>query len=954
MHANGCVGGTATPLLCERSTEGSIDGCSDLPNYSGGKIVGQTSVELAALVRPPLAGSCCGSSDKVVAAHDIWQKVVNDNARLPGCWDATVAGALDAAEKADWALCAYLAACCFADGGGADGRGASALATPDSRSHDHIWLDAVCPIVVDVPRGRERLCVQVEDGRPPQWVPTDELTGALSSTGTVGVRGRGKCKLARGTQGSAEQFKVGTVMQPMRFKRLVLRDDELLQLRQFSGGDFGWEADQAIKPSFLDRNYPLAHIPGVWFHVLAYPLAGDVTKALLRPALGAWKSTQRSALLGLGETLVSRCAKAGQWNLVETLLEAGVPCPDLLQEFGSVCGSVEAVQSQWKREVTAALASRSASGRPPSLVELAAWDTEYRPSPLSRILAALKANGQRVSLGGGSGRVPLIVAAAEAGRWDVVTQLLEEPEEEIVFAASLLKSPSVAGAPASVVQMAEDRAQEEESKRARARTLREYFSRLLAGEVVTGSMAPSTYSLKSGVLRHASRGIQVLNAALYLGDGSAAGASNELAFVSVSGSELTKAAEMISDAAATILPLDLSGRYVTQKEKELSEALGDQTSWLAISCPRSYMSKAENSLTIPANSIPSPYVQQRTPVRVRVVTPCCGDALPGVPIYIDDKWAGVTGSDGTVEVRLLTGSFTLTAPRHSYAQETIRVDGPWQNDLSVCLETSGELFLFLQDMTVDDAVKDGVMLCSNRSSIPEDSSRFIGSATLPGCMGQMLRVRSGSRCSDVLKKIKVCPADGRAFKPIEDLTWFDDFENECQLSMLSSGTPLRLGDLLGAQAQPQAHFAATTQNVPLSCGASKSSGSRPSTASLSRQTSSLLSRPPSAASAVSALSKTYSTRLPPSLAGSDRRRMRDSCCGASDSRSSFDATPRKAAPSVRGTAERRPHMSCGAQMACRAPVRSASGNALRPRSASSGVRWRQSHPLSLSDHARCF
>ncbi|CAJ1445168.1 unnamed protein product, partial [Effrenium voratum] len=57
-----------------------------------------------------------------------------------------------------------------------------------------------------------------------------------------------------------------------------------------------------------------SHVPGTWYHVLSYPLFGDVTKALVRPARW-WGPDQREAAAKyserIGETLLSQIAKTG-------------------------------------------------------------------------------------------------------------------------------------------------------------------------------------------------------------------------------------------------------------------------------------------------------------------------------------------------------------------------------------------------------------------------------------------------------------------------------------------------------------------------------------------------------------------------------------------------------------------------------------------------------------------
>ncbi|CAK0871791.1 unnamed protein product, partial [Prorocentrum cordatum] len=150
-----------------------------------------------------------------------------------------------------------------------------------------------------------------------EWVSTDELLSTVcGSDGQVWVQGRGRATLAKGPRGHAEHFVEGEALELSqlqwrrpKLRRLLLRDEERLGLRGFVSG-YGparrWDA-------FVTRQVELAPVHGRWHHVLAYPLGGDFTKALLRPSERGWTAAQREAAAGalryLGETLASQCAK---------------------------------------------------------------------------------------------------------------------------------------------------------------------------------------------------------------------------------------------------------------------------------------------------------------------------------------------------------------------------------------------------------------------------------------------------------------------------------------------------------------------------------------------------------------------------------------------------------------------------------------------------------------------
>eukprot|EP00927_Polykrikos_kofoidii_P040197 TRINITY_DN34403_c0_g1_i1.p1 TRINITY_DN34403_c0_g1~~TRINITY_DN34403_c0_g1_i1.p1 ORF type:complete len:891 (+),score=140.89 TRINITY_DN34403_c0_g1_i1:146-2818(+) len=873
--------------------------------HDEGGTVEQASMDLAAMVRP--------ASGKPAPPKLIWDKVVQDDARLPGNWNTTASGAHDAADSCDWALCTYIAARCYADGAGSMGVDAGELAACDTRCHDVIWMETVAPIVLDIPRGREKLCIKFQGKSEPEWVSTDQL-GDIGQNSSVMVRGKQRGTLAKGPWNSAETFKIGGVLQPTKFKRLVLKDEDVIKLRQYSGVEW---SGRSAKPAFLDSKAPsLAHVPGVWFHVLAYPLAGDVTKALLRPAATAWKASQRKALQRYGETLIAKCAKAGQWRLAETLIAGGVPCPDLSREFEDVCGGYEAVQTQWKRDFLAIFGT----GRPPSLVDMAAWETACTPPPIRAILGALRSQGQHYDLGGTAGRQPLIVEAAEAGRWDIVQELLEEEEGEVVFAAALVASRAFPKAPAAISRLAQDRSQQEDSELARARSLKDYFTRMLSGEVISEQTVPRGFTSKNHALEN-STGLRVLDCGLRLGAASVEASDTELVFVTLSENELAKATVAAGDQNVSMLPFDLNRRTMVLGDPSITS---ETTSWLAVLCPKSYVKKSREMdgvlrLCIPANAIPAPYVLRKSCVLVTVVTPCCGDPLGGVPVYIGGRWAGVTATNGTAEFWLAAGKYIVTAPNHSFAEEVVEIDSEIANDTTdISIAASGELFMYLQDMSTDEEEKDSIMLCTNRANIPEDASRYVGTAALPGSIGQVLCVRAGVPCSDGLSKLKVSPSDGREYLPKEDLTWFDDFRDECEVAMLFSGTPLRLGDLVGPRrtmsksssscrsSQFQVPKSTVTNTVVVDMGKPPASGQgqrcpcpRPSAQPQG-------SRPPSG----------MARPVDPSCRRSSRP--------ASQGRRRAASTLPEAVPS-RGR---------------------------RPNSAGCGVRWRQSNPLYLSEGLR--
>lgn len=783
--------------------------------------IGRAACELVSLVRP--------SKGEPSRLQEIWSKVAEEGAQLPGSWDETLSGALDAARCGDWTLCAYLAARCFIKHGGADGGGAKALEAPDERCSSTLWLEVAAPVVLEVPRGQERLCVRFEDGKEPEWLPTDQIgTGGVSPQGLLFARGRGRGRLVAGVEGSAEHFNVGATLElsqlqwrKTRLRRLLMEDEARLALRRLL---VQRRPEEEPRPAFLDKKVPTAHVPGIWYHVLAFPLGGDPTKALLRPVSRSWAPGQREsaerAVRHLGETLAAQCAKAGQWDLVEVLFKAGVSCPELAREFEDVCGVLPVLRRQWRRDML------PNCGRIQSLLELAATVVVPPPramadaSPMLRVLNALRPHGL-ADLGADPAgrRPPLILATAMAERWDVVRSLLRLPQDLLVCAESFLESTAAFRAPQDVLELADARRQIEAGQPRRPRTLREYFERRISGEVMGHDLVPHGFKLEDGALR-CPGGVEVLDLVLNLAGVTAPGTGAEVLFVALSPSDVGEARAAEADRASAILPLNLSGRTAAVQDA----ALASSEHWLAVLAPAGYLRRSESGvlrLVVPQNCLPLPNIVRAATVRVTVETPCCGAPLPDVAIFASRRQVGVTDQDGTATFDLPPGRHLLSAPSCSAAEVVLVVQSGSTGALPVRLPADGELFLYLQDLTYDDVCKDGVYLSCNRNKFAEEAEPFEGDAKLPGGlpppsrMGErfvgVARVAPGTRCSESLKALQPQTTDGRSFQRDEDLAWFDDFQSECQVALLFSNLPIRIGNLLGRRRgqQPPTPKAAT-------------------------------------------------------------------------------------------------------------------------------------------------
>lgn len=662
------------------------------------------------------------------------------------------------------------------------------LAAPDEIARNHLWLIAVEPLVVEVPPGLERLSIRLDGQDKSQWIPTDKVKLCPGSQDRVLVSGNRTGVLAAGPHRSSEHFNAGETLEishlekclsrpraaaspsptarspPERarpssaprqqtslgsragdLRRLRLGKRELVELRalvpgpekgeclasatsspKHEAGDAEWEKTLKKLPEDLRS----VRVPGGLFHVLAYPLAGDPTKVLLRPAKRS--VVDATVLQSMGETLLSQCAKAGRWDLVETLLRAGVPCPDLEEEFSDICGRWPAVRRRWSRDLAAAVGSQRQS-----LLGLASVAIGDKPL---RILSVLREQGKLLFLDEcGKGQSAFLVALAEASRWDLVVLLLEElgknhgPGMESI--APFAESAVLAKAPPNVVELVQGLIMSEKLKGVRARSLKEYFERQLRGEVMGKTLAPNGFVLCEGVLSANDARedpLQIFERGVRLRDAVAAEGA-EVAFVSISNEELDAAKEAIAGKECAMLPVNLSGKAASQRDPTGGGA------WLAVLCPAGYLGRNRAgglALHIPAGRFPTPYVPRST-VSVIAVTPCCGMPVEGVLLHVDGRRAGITDASGTLSLALPAGTHTLTAPGQSHASKVVKVkQASCADETPIRFTLSGELFLYLQDMTVQDEEEEvqetnyGVMLCASKDQIPSAAIPFPGISTM--------------------------------------------------------------------------------------------------------------------------------------------------------------------------------------------------------------------------------
>jgi len=703
------------------------------------------------------------------ALGQIWDCVESTGARLPGEWHESAAGAFAAARKGDWCICSYLMARCLATVDG-PAKGLDALASPNRHARDVLWLLVVDPIVVEVPPCQERLWVwrddRKADGEGPEWIPVNRVKYVNSSkkdrvcveAGEVQLGNRLKAgSLAQhpGLRGSAEHFSVGEALDLSQLRwlmpqvrRLCLGDEERLELCNFVAAPDSSDRIVTV-PMFLSKGVRHVPIRGGKFYVLAYPLAGDFTKALLRPAARLWTEHQRSVAADMfllcGDSLVSLCVKGRQWSLAARMLRKGVPCPDLRMEFADLCGRSPVVQKQWMRDLFSA--TGGCSGR--SLLELAA-EAGCGSGGFGAILDALKESGQLPDLNVRLGeRPPLIAAAANRGRWDIIRVLLELGGE--VSVSPLIDLPAMAEAPREYREMAQVLL----ACGTRAATLREYFERSLSGEAMGEEMVPHGLRARRGVLEGRG-GFRIFDRAAKLG-GTQLGLGAIMAFVVISGSELQQllAAED-GDEEILSCAIDLGGactrRCLLQEDEDLARALDrnrrheereieesgceekdenadldGQSAWLAVLCPPGCVwADSDRRLVfhVPSNCSSTATALQAN-VCVSVSTPCCGKRLEGALVHVDGRRGGVTGSDGMLRLALPPGRHSLTSPDHSEHMTWVEVEPGRARMESVELRSSGGLFFFLQDGLEKTALK----LTTNRYTFPIDAQPFDGVAS---------------------------------------------------------------------------------------------------------------------------------------------------------------------------------------------------------------------------------
>lgn len=235
--------------------------------------------------------------------------------------------------------------------------------------------------------------------------------------------------------------------------------------------------------------------------------------------------------------------------------------------------------------------------------------------------------------------------------------------------------------------------------------------------------------------------------------------------------------------------------------------------WAAVLVPTKFVTvdnRGDSVFSTPVNFISAPLVIRGVVVRVTVVTPCCRHPLAGIPVLIGGRKAGTTNNEGIATFRLFPGTHEMSVPSCSTSKRTINIEGcPSPLGLDIAVAADGTLFLFLIDNSIGDDIRDGVMLTCNSAEIPDEARAFVGHATLPNGrsaqlpvanmerFSRVIRVPEGSRCDSCLPRLEVHNSDGREYRPNMDLTWFDDFMNECQVAIFFSASPIRLGDLVG-------------------------------------------------------------------------------------------------------------------------------------------------------------
>jgi len=797
------------------------------------------AMELLRLVRPG-RGYLPGSSER------IWDLVMEDEStRLPGIARATSAAVWAACRAGDWPMVSYLAAVCARD------HGVESLAESIEKADPKLWKELrlrVCePLVVEVPSDQ----LDAYSCRQKRQKPKDAQMRAAPKGPTLappschsgGGASRG------GSLGKlTERLGVGFSVQlaGSRIRRLKLERAQMIQV---------WEMSDSSSSSSLEEMKNLtsqvgrAYVPGGWFRVLQYPLCGDRRLALLRPAGQAFSQQQRRLLETQGETLISHCAKMQQWELVETLLRAKVPMPVLSNEFDGLCGQNEVVKQQWRRDLAATMSTSAVGGwvrRPQSVLELAVLHFEQGPDSgerFARLLQVLIAStGDGGFLGAGDGSKPVIVVAAEYRRWDIVASLLDVenvPLECSVGAEELLRwlrAHPQAEAPSDIQPRVECRAYSEAGPR--FKSMREYFLRLHAGEVVHG-MFPRKFELDRGgfLLEANNSGLRILDASLQVGDlqhadvHESAGPSSHphshshsqsvklplsnpaphLAFVEVTKDELEDFSRILTEGTLSVLPIVLDKRRAKVSEP-------DSGCWIVVVCPGSYIHPGTGGeyqeFQVPSNVVPTPEIVPLTCCEIQVLSPCCRQGLEQVTIQIGGCTVGKTNAAGKLLVKLHSArKYSCTAP--AACKEEVLIDMQEQGTSSprsarpnlvqtVQLIASGELHFYVSQ--IDEEGPESVWVTPNSVVAQQNladatSTPLQGKVTMkcyasPSSGPQLQRrpvirppppTRGGadaSPCSIALESVQIETPLGQRYKPLEDhIDWCSELKNDCVYSL---------------------------------------------------------------------------------------------------------------------------------------------------------------------------
>mmetsp|Transcript_9218 Transcript_9218/g.20565 ORF Transcript_9218/g.20565 Transcript_9218/m.20565 type:complete len:1033 (+) Transcript_9218:79-3177(+) len=679
-------------------------------------------------------------------AQEIWEFVNSSNVELPGDWDVSLNGAMNAARQGEAATCAYLAALCYKRAG-SDLDGRAALAAVDERARDLIWCRAIEPVQVEVPLGAERLRVVFKKGWEEEtaWVPTDKLvfsegfcnpsvqvrtpeyTGPARlccrnhlsnhSDGSVPLRPAsgplGKNADAWALLNCAETLRVGDVVDLSQAKRLSrglrMRDltwQHCVSLRGSIPGERSAEAS-ASEPrpqaswsarrrrsraaaAAIAQDAEVAHVRGGLYHVMVYPLNGDFTKALVRPLLQG--SRLARLLRETGETLVSQCAKAGFWDLVETLLDTGVEYPDLSQEFLHLCGDHPNCRKAWSKELTAAATEQHCR----SLLDLVLLSDNT--TALYAVLKCCDAQSDLLWALQEQGKDSLLerVMISEPVRWDRVRVLLDWVD--LGRCASL---PSIAHAPDDSWELVQDRVLEERTRGSRSKTPADFVLRVFCGELLGEEAVPPGFELmrrgerafgadaedplflRRNVLREVDKpgglGMQVLATALILGDGTPQKRS-KVVYIPVSMDDFHQEACFEEKEDALDDEEDLSIQLLADRitawldPRHASETT--HSIWLPVLCPGDYVQVCGRSgrcdLCVPANFVPRA-CEVSTTVEVCVETLCCRKPLPNVLVHVNSRRAGLTESDGLLKLALLPGEYTISIPDNGMQSHTVVV-----------------------------------------------------------------------------------------------------------------------------------------------------------------------------------------------------------------------------------------------------------------------------------------